>query len=95
MNRRRKFKSPRICIFPGYNWCGPGCQGPGKPINRVDAACKKHDLCYQSHKSRCQCDKELYQQLERYTQENSLEGRHARIISRYMKAQSAFTCKFH
>ncbi|WP_225229790.1 phospholipase [Sporosarcina quadrami] len=92
--KRRRFKSPRLCIFPQYKWCGPGCSGPGKPINRVDAACKAHDECYLSHKTRCQCDKEFLQKLHPYTSDHTEEGRHARIITRYMKAQSMFTCKF-
>ena len=31
--------------YEGYNWCGPGSR-PGPPTNCVDAACKKHDECY-------------------------------------------------
>ena len=29
-----------FCIFPGYNWCGPGCSGPDDPANDVDAVVK-------------------------------------------------------
>ena len=46
MPQRRKGRF-RFCVFPGYNWCGPGCNGPGAPINELDAACKAHDICYQ------------------------------------------------
>jgi RHS repeat-associated protein len=33
-------------LLTGTNYCGPG--GAGTPINRVDAACAAHDLCYQN-----------------------------------------------
>lgn len=36
--RRRKFP---FCVFSGYRWCGPGCSGPGQPINDVDSCCYK------------------------------------------------------
>ncbi|MER2089353.1 MAG: phospholipase, partial [Sporosarcina sp.] len=44
----------RFCILPGYNWCGPGCNGPGDPINDLDAACKAHDICYRMGKNACE-----------------------------------------
>lgn len=46
-----------FCVFPGYRWCGPGCSGPVAPINDVDAACKKHDLCYKRYGDQCACDR--------------------------------------
>ncbi|RDY66986.1 phospholipase, partial [Halobacillus trueperi] len=46
MRHRRRYKRPKFCVFPGYRWCGPGCSGPGAPINETDAACKAHDECY-------------------------------------------------
>ncbi|MDO4910208.1 MAG: phospholipase A2 family protein [Corynebacterium sp.] len=27
-------------------WCGPGYSGPGAPIDAIDEACMRHDLCY-------------------------------------------------
>lgn len=35
-------------LLPGFhgNWCGPGHSGPGEPVDRLDAACMAHDLCY-------------------------------------------------
>ncbi|WP_404450545.1 phospholipase [Virgibacillus necropolis] len=85
---------PRFCIFPGYNWCGPGCSGPGAPINKVDAACKAHDECYRWHDSRCECDKEFLRRLHACRNPHTREGRQANVIYNYMKAQSFFTCGF-
>ncbi|MDN4608080.1 phospholipase [Sporosarcina highlanderae] len=89
---RRRFRSPRLCVFPGYNWCGPGCSGPGAPVNAVDAACKAHDLCYLSYKRRCDCDIEFLDRLEQYIHYDNYEGRHARMLYRYMLAQTRFNC---
>ncbi|PIC63453.1 phospholipase [Sporosarcina sp. P13] len=87
-------RGPRFCIFPGYNWCGPGCNGPGPPVNDVDAACRAHDICYRTGRSRCECDCEfmdrLYSEINPYTQ----EGRHARTLYNYMRIQSRFTCRY-
>lgn len=94
MNKYKKLKSTRFCIFPDYKWCGPGCSGPEQPINPIDAACKTHDECYESSKDRCLCDQEFLQLLEQYTVDRTTEGRHARIISRYMKVQSKIRCAF-
>jgi len=33
--------------YPGYNWCGEGANVSLPPTNCVDAACQKHDRCYQ------------------------------------------------
>lgn len=46
--------------YPGYRYCGPGCTGPGKPTNPVDACCKLHDECYSLHGRTKACD-ELFQ----------------------------------
>lgn len=82
----------RFCIFPGYKWCGPGCSGPGAPVNRVDAACKAHDECYQFYGDKCYCDQVFLEQLLPLMNPYTLEGRHATIIYRYMKLQTFFTC---
>ncbi|WP_427127089.1 hypothetical protein ACQCPQ_10490 [Priestia megaterium] len=44
------------CLFPGYKWCGPGCSGPGCPVNDVDCCCKYHDLCYEDYGSCRSCE---------------------------------------
>ncbi|RSL35076.1 phospholipase [Salibacterium salarium] len=88
----RRLNRPRLCIFPGYNWCGPGCSGPRPPINAVDAACKAHDECYRKFGNYCGCDQAFIKQLMLLQNPYTLEGRHARTILRYMKIQRFFTC---
>ncbi|MCP3029936.1 phospholipase [Halobacillus sp. A1] len=85
---------PRVCVLPGYNWCGPGCNGPGPPVNAVDAACKAHDICYQRSRHYCSCDLAFIQRLERLQNPYTEEGRHARMLLHYMKIQRFFTCSF-
>nr|WP_269412541.1 phospholipase [Lentibacillus daqui] len=89
--RNRGYHHER-CLFPGYRWCGPGCSGPGAPINAVDAACKAHDLCYQIHGHRCRCDQEFMRRLRPLINPHTPEGRHARTMYRYMRIKSLFTC---
>lgn len=89
---RRENRGPRICVFPGYNWCGPGCNGPGEPINEVDAACKAHDKCYRGYGDRCKCDSEFLRRLRPHINQNSEKGRRARTLYNYMKIQTRFTC---
>ncbi|WP_096186041.1 phospholipase [Evansella halocellulosilytica] len=81
-----------FCVFPGYNWCGPGCSGPGAPINHVDAACREHDLCYRRHRNRCICDQHFMNRLRPLINPYTQEGRHARTLYQYMKLQTVFTC---
>ncbi|WP_163539748.1 phospholipase [Gracilibacillus sp. YIM 98692] len=86
----RRRRRPRLCIFSGYNWCGPGCSGPGEPINAVDAACKAHDKCYQRNVDRSGCDEAFIKRLEAFQNPYSREGRHARLMLQYMKIQHYF-----
>lgn len=94
MPQRRK-RHIGFCVFPGYNWCGPGCSGPGAPINDVDAACKQHDECYRRHRSPCECDQVFLQRLRPQINRYTPEGRHARMLYNYMKFQTLFTCGFY
>jgi hypothetical protein len=57
--------------LPGYSFCGPGTRlserlAKGeKGINKLDSACRKHDLAYSKHKdskSRAAADRELAEQ---------------------------------
>jgi len=80
------------CAFPGYNWCGPGCSGPGNPVNAVDAACKEHDECYRFNGDRCYCDTIFLKKLDWLQNPYTEEGRQARIMYNYMKLQRFFTC---
>ena len=83
----------RFCIFPGYNWCGPGCSGPGAPVNKVDAACKQHDMCYRKHGNRCECGHAFLNRLRPLINSRTQEGRHAQTIYNFMKLQTALTCR--
>jgi hypothetical protein len=83
-----------FCVFPGYKWCGPGCSGPGAPINEVDAACKAHDECYHLYGSRCECDRAFMHQLRLSANPYTEKGRHANLLYNYMKLQTLFTCGF-
>ncbi|UOQ43283.1 phospholipase [Halobacillus salinarum] len=85
---------PGFCVFPGYKYCGPGCSGPGEPVNAVDAACKEHDECYRQYGPSCYCDQQFLRQLDLLRNPYTEEGRHAQIIYRYMRLQSFFTCGF-
>ncbi|WP_084786619.1 phospholipase [Bacillus tuaregi] len=91
-NRRRR---PGFCIFPDYNWCGPGCNGPGAPINDLDALCKEHDTCYRQSHNRCACDQLFLRRLRSQVNPHTQKGRQAQLIYNYMKFQTLFTCNFH
>ncbi|RDW19428.1 phospholipase [Oceanobacillus arenosus] len=93
MNRRGR-GSPRFCIFPGYNWCGPGCSGPDKPINAVDAVCKEHDICYRKTGDYCRCDVQFVNRLAKLQNPYTEEGRHARLMLQYMRIQRDINCLF-
>ncbi|RWS18302.1 hypothetical protein B4U80_04933 [Leptotrombidium deliense] len=51
--------------LPGYNYCGPGTnldynlKNNIKPVNRVDEACKQHDIRYSSDIPRREADQIL------------------------------------
>lgn len=83
---------PKFCIFPEYKWCGPGCSGPGKPINEVDAACREHDYCYEQYGPSCHCDREFLAQVKRHVDFHTKEGRDALIFYHYMKLQTSIKC---
>ncbi|WP_083935090.1 phospholipase [Bacillus sp. 1NLA3E] len=82
-----------LCLFPGYRWCGPGCSGPGAPINDVDACCKSHDKCLRKERSRrCQCDREFVNCLRPKVNFHSEKGRTAALMYGYMNFQTMFSC---
>jgi hypothetical protein len=81
----------RFCILPGYKWCGPGCSGPGAPINAVDAACKAHDECLEMCGQCCECDEEFLERLRCEMNPHTQEGRDARLLFKLMKLKMFFT----
>jgi len=90
MNCRRKPFS--FCVFPGYRWCGPGCSGPGAPINDVDSCCYKHDLCLKRGNSPCYCDKKFMECLHSKRNPHTKKGRQANVMYNFMKLKTSFTC---
>lgn len=84
----RRKRSPGFCIFPGYRWCGPGCSGPGAPVNDVDACCMKHDLCLRRGKPACQCDYEFMDCLRSKMNPHTQKGRHAILMYRFMQLKT-------
>ncbi|MDY0393827.1 phospholipase [Virgibacillus halophilus] len=80
-----------FCLFPGYRWCGPGCSGPGTPVNAVDAACKAHDGCYRRPgMTRRVCDQQFMNRLEPFLRQHTEEGRRARQMYRLMQVKMLF-----
>lgn len=92
MTSNRKYQKSGTCIFPNYRYCGPGCSGPGEPINDVDACCKAHDDCYKKGQSRCKCDQLFLKCLKDKVPHRGDKGIVARVMYAYMKLQIAFTC---
>nr|WP_237389674.1 phospholipase [Bacillus sp. USDA818B3_A] len=92
MQNKRKRKSCSWCIFPGYNWCGPGCSGPDDPINDVDSCCQKHDHCLSRGGSSCECDKEFMECLRPKINRHTEKGRKAALMYDFMKIKTSFTC---
>ncbi|WP_342567071.1 phospholipase [Psychrobacillus sp. FSL K6-4046] len=90
MQQRRNNK--RGFCLPGYNWCGPGCSGPGAPVNEVDAACMMHDLCYDSGRGPCICDREFLERLRPLVNRYTESGRHAGLIQNYMRIRTNLKC---
>lgn len=91
-NRRRRRTSPSLCIFPGYRWCGPGCSGPGAPINDVDSCCYRHDRCLDRGISPCRCDIEFIHCLRSKKNGETLKGRQAALMYHVMKLKASFFC---
>ncbi|WP_308201945.1 phospholipase [Priestia megaterium] len=77
------------CLFPGYKWCGPGCSGPGCPVNDVDCCCKYHDLCYEDYGSCRSCDEQFLDCLCSKANPYSLKGRQAYAMYTYMRLKLA------
>lgn len=78
-----------ICM-PGYRYCGPGCSGPGSPINEVDACCKLHDECYERYGRTKRCDQLFQKCLRPKIKSHSKMGRDAALIYSIMSLRDKF-----
>ncbi|MED4784631.1 phospholipase [Brevibacillus choshinensis] len=80
-SKRRARQFP--CLYG--NWCGPGCSGPGAPIDDIDRCCKRHDLCYEKRGYfSCSCDRELLRCLSSRKHDPLTDkGRVSAMISSY------------
>lgn len=88
--------------LPGYQYCGPGTNlskrlqrgDPG--INKLDAACKEHDIAYSKYKdteNRSKADRELSEKAwQRVKAEDSSIGEKASawLVTNIMKAKNKF-----
>ncbi|MDQ0219737.1 phospholipase [Peribacillus cavernae] len=90
--KRRPEKRQAPCPFPGYRWCGPGCSGPGAPLNDVDACCQRHDRCLNRGISPCRCDFEFMNCVRSKMNNHTKKGRQAALMYRAMKVKTSFTC---
>ena len=77
--------------YPGYRYCGPGCSGPGAPVNAVDKCCQDHDACYQKNWPKKYCDERFQHCLNLYKNSPTKMGRDARLFSRAIHLKNFFT----
>lgn len=89
---KKQGKRQSRCIFPNYRWCGPGCSGPGEPINDVDACCRRHDRCLRQGVPACRCDSEFMKCLHPKINHHTEKGRTASLMYHAMKLKTFFTC---
>lgn len=80
-----RFNKKGFCLPGGYRYCGPGCSGPGKPINYVDSCCQKHDACINRYGHCYQCDQMLIDCVNRKKYASRHEGATARVIDAAMR----------
>jgi hypothetical protein len=85
------------CIYGNY--CGPGCSGPGDPIDSVDSCCKEHDDCYtdaKTLKQYCECDQQLLKCMAEQSLNVVTDGPNAvvgaTLVSTYFALQYSAFC---
>ncbi len=76
--------------FPGYRYCGPGCSGPGAPVNEVDRCCQFHDACYYRYGNSKYCDDLFQQCLNQYKHAPTKMGKDARLFSKAVRIKNLF-----
>lgn len=89
MMRQQRRSGLRFCI-PGYRWCGPGCSGPGRPTNSVDACCKLHDECIRRNRQIKFCDQQFTKCLQPKINTHSKMGRDATLFYRFFQFRNKF-----
>nr|WP_239558920.1 phospholipase [Peribacillus deserti] len=93
MPSKKPNNSFALCVFPGYRWCGPGCSGPGAPINDVDACCWRHDRCLRLRMPACECDRKFIDCLRPKINPKTDKGKKAALMYSLMRMKTAFFCK--
>lgn len=76
--------------YPGYRYCGPGCTGPGVPVNAVDACCQSHDECYALTGRTKHCDDIFQQCLNQYKNSSTKMGKDANLFSKAINIKNFF-----
>ncbi|WP_325063406.1 Parvovirus coat protein VP1-like protein [Gracilibacillus salitolerans] len=74
--------SNQMPCLPGYRYCGPGCSGPGSPLNTLDVLCMKDDDCYRRHGSNKYCDELFMKRLQPYIHRRDKIGRDTSLMYR-------------
>lgn len=87
LKKRSRISLPKTKKFHKIygNYCGKGNQG-GKPIDRIDSACKRHDMCYYSGENKRVCDRRLVNSVRKSQASGKLNGRQkiaSKAISTY------------
>lgn len=63
----------KLMLPGGYRYCGPGNPiNNGQPINKLDAICRQHDLCYENDVNEQECDRLMVHQLKGLSWRNIL-----------------------
>ncbi|RXT07249.1 hypothetical protein EIZ39_13995 [Ammoniphilus sp. CFH 90114] len=91
MIKTNKIPKVKQFSFPCFygNWCGPGCSGPNRPIDGLDACCRSHDRCYRRRGWRnCNCDRQLTRCAEKYADPLTVRGRMALLIIHFFSKQN-------
>lgn len=87
LRSRGKIKLPKTKKFQQIhgNYCGKGNKG-GKPVDRIDSACKRHDICYYSGTNKRVCDRRLVRSMNKVQNSSKLTRKQritGKVISTY------------
>ena len=79
-----------MLCYPGYRYWGPGCHGPGAPVNKLDAICLEHDNCYRMSGNRKMCDQMFINRTRPLINQPGKMGRDAAIMSALIQIKLMF-----